>query len=229
MIKKQIIVNGAGGRMGLEIVQLLKDHPGAELLAGANKANGKIFEKGLDEKMSAVVIDFSSPEGMIHALSWSEKNRVPFVSGTTGISKKDEESLKRAAGNIPVLWSPNMSIGVNLFLRIIESLGLNLKSFDLQLEEYHHSKKKDSPSGTAKLLQAALEKEADREMPPVLVGRGGGIVGIHKLWLMAEDEVLTVEHTAINRKVFARGAIEAAIWLASQEPGLFSMKDMLCA
>ncbi len=164
---------------------------------------------------------------MRKALKWCVKNKIPFVSGTTGITAVDKKLLKSAAKKIPVLWSPNMSVGINLFLKVISALGSNLSKFDLQIEEAHHAKKKDSPSGTAKILQESAEHVAKRKLPPVLATRGGGIIGVHKLQLMDEEEILTIEHTALQRSVFAKGAISAAIWLSKRKAGFYNMQDVL--
>lgn len=217
--KLQVALQGQNGRMGEEISKLLKSH------GQAQKVEGKIYD--LNPKKINVLIDFSSPKGMYEALEWCIENKIPFLSGTTGLLPKDEARLKSASKKIPVLWSPNMSFGVNLFLKIIQTLGKNLNQFDLQIEEAHHIKKKDSPSGTAKILQNEVERVAGINLPKILVSRGGGIIGVHKLHLMAEEEVLTIEHTALNRAVFARGAIAAAIWLQNKPAGAYTMQDVL--
>jgi 4-hydroxy-tetrahydrodipicolinate reductase len=120
-----------------------------------------------------------------------------------------------------------MSIGINLFLKAIESLGQVAKTYDWQIEEFHHKRKKDSPSGTAKWLQQSAEKAKGEKLPAVMAGRGGGIYGIHKLWLMGEEETLTIEHTALSRALFARGALTAAKWIQAKRPGFYSLQDVL--
>jgi 4-hydroxy-tetrahydrodipicolinate reductase len=119
-----------------------------------------------------------------------------------------------------------MSLGVAALAKAIQSLE-TLKNFDFQVEEFHHSKKKDSPSGTAIFLQSKLEKTVGKKCPHPLSIRGGGIFGVHKIYAMSENEVLCFEHTALNRKLFADGAVTAAIWISSQKKGLYDIQDLI--
>ena len=217
--KIKILIQGRSGKMGGEIEKLLSHHKHAQV---CDLELNQATKKDVD-----VVIDFSSPAGMRASLKWCVKMKVPFVSGTTGIYSADLKSLKAAGKKTPVLWSPNMSVGINLFLKLIQSLGKIVSHYDLQIEEAHHSRKKDSPSGTAKILQAEVERVGKIKLPSVLSTRGGGIIGIHKLHLMDEEEILTIEHTALQRSVFAKGAIAAAIWLSKKQPGFYNMQDVL--
>ncbi|MNT06765.1 4-hydroxy-tetrahydrodipicolinate reductase [compost metagenome] len=102
-----------------------------------------------------------------------------------------------------------------------------IQGFDYQIEEFHHNKKKDKPSGTAISLQENLEKAVGRKLPEPLAIRGGGIYGVHKIYAMSDEEVLMFEHSALNRAVFAKGAVEAAMFLAIQTPGLSAIRDAL--
>ncbi len=214
--------------MGQELINLLQSHDKAEFAFGLNRqVSAPTKAQSADLKKSPpVVIDFSLPEAFSEVLSLCIKHQWPLVSGTTGLNNKDAQAMKQMSQQIPILWAPNMSVGVNLFLSVIETIGEKFKNYDLILEDKHHSRKKDSPSGTAKLLQAAVQKASGRA-PEVQSVRGGGIVGIHKLWLMGEEETLTIEHSATRRAVFARGAIEAALWLKVQHPGLYTFQDFL--
>ena len=119
-----------------------------------------------------------------------------------------------------------MSLGVAVLNQALE-LCSQLEGFDFQIEEFHHKRKKDNPSGTAITLQENLEKATERKLPPPIGMRGGGLFGIHKVWAFSEEEALLFEHQALNRAVFARGALKAARWLSQQEPGLYGMKDVL--
>ncbi|WP_374029484.1 4-hydroxy-tetrahydrodipicolinate reductase [Bdellovibrio bacteriovorus] len=125
-----------------------------------------------------------------------------------------------------MLWSSNMSLGVAVLNEALKSLSA-ISHFDFQIEELHHNKKKDKPSGTAITLQENLEKAVGRELPEALAIRGGGIFGVHKIYAMSDEEVLTFEHTALNRTVFAKGAVQAAEWLVKQKPGLYQIRDVL--
>ncbi|OFZ13785.1 MAG: 4-hydroxy-tetrahydrodipicolinate reductase [Bdellovibrionales bacterium RBG_16_40_8] len=219
MIKAHIIVNGRNGRMGREIINLLSRSIDAKLHSGT--ALAKIKPTKL-----AVAIDFSSAQGLRSVAAWCVKKNVPLVSGTTGLSDKDMKILKKASKKIPILWSPNMSPGINIILHMIDIIGAKANSYDIQIEEFHHTQKKDSPSGTAKMLQKAFIKNTNKVLPPILSGRGGGIVGNHKIWFMADQEIFTIEHTALNRSIFAKGAIIAATWLRRQPPGFYEFRDI---
>lgn len=229
MPKIKVILVGATGKMGHEIISLLSNDSRAKLLSGVMNDNKSELRAPKKKMTNCVLIDFSSPAGFSMALKYCCNNRIPFVSGTTGLKAKHYSELKKASRKIPVLWAPNMSLGVNLLFNLIEKAGHTFASFDMQIEESHHKHKKDAPSGTAIALQKKVELAAQKKLPPILSTRGGGVVGLHKLKIMGEEEVLTIEHEALNRKVFARGAIEAAIWLAGKRKGLYEMKDFINA
>lgn len=229
----KIGVFGAGGRMGQEILQLWKQAFGRPMaLAVGSEVSKDLAEvvcKDLtDERVQEVDvwIEFTSPQGLKKILEHCVLNNKPLVSGTTGLTKENQRSLKVAAKKIPLLWSPNMSIGINVLLKALKSLrGIN--GFDFQIEEVHHRYKKDKPSGTALLIQEELQKVIARKPAETLALRGGGIYGIHKVWAMADEEFLVFEHQALGRKVFAKGAIDAALWVYTKAPGFYSMQDLL--
>ncbi|WP_413289526.1 4-hydroxy-tetrahydrodipicolinate reductase [Bdellovibrio sp. HCB337] len=234
-MKKKLKVGlvGASGRMGQEIAEILKTKNNFELhLAVCRQASLAEFAYTRqtpscpEAKEVDVWIDFSSPEGLGKLLSVATKNQTPVVSGTTGLSSADQAALKKASAKIPVLWASNMSLGVAVVMEALEVFS-RIRQFDFQIEEFHHNRKKDKPSGTAKSLQEKLEKVVGRELPEPLSIRGGGIFGVHKVHAMAEEEHIVFEHMALNRAVFARGAVEAAQWLCSKKKGFYSMRDVL--
>lgn len=234
-MKKKLKVGlvGASGRMGQEIAEILKTKNNFELyLAVCRKASLAEFTytrqtpQCAEAKEVDIWIDFSGPEVLSKLLSVAVKNQTPVVSGTTGLGASDQTALKRAAGKIPILWASNMSLGVAVVMEALEVFS-RIRQFDFQIEEFHHNRKKDQPSGTAKSLQEKLEKVVGRKLPEPVSIRGGGIFGIHKVHAMAEEEHIVFEHTALNRAVFARGAVEAAQWLCSQKKGFYSMRDVL--
>jgi 4-hydroxy-tetrahydrodipicolinate reductase len=227
MAKTGIIVHGGSGRMGQEIIALIEKSSQFSLVGVVDQKSKGQALKDMRPPKGSVLVDFSSPAGMVEAAKWCAAKKIAMVSGTTGGSKSDHKELLLASAKTAVLYSPNMSIGINIFLKIIDNLSTALKKFDLQIEEYHHSKKVDSPSGTAKILQEATEKAAGVKLPPIMSGRGGGIVGQHKLMIMGEEETLSIEHVALQRQVFARGALAAAAWVVKQKPGQYQMKDFL--
>lgn len=219
---KQIRVGivGVSGRMGAEILALAGQD--SVFKPVAIPRNWSIKPEEID-----VVIEFSSPEGLSSTLKWCVKNRKALVSGTTGIGgTASERQLKSAALKIPVLYSANMSLGIAVLSSMLERFQV-LKDWDFQINEVHHNQKKDRPSGTALLLQKKLESTLGTRLPPAQSLRGGGVPGIHQVWAMGPEEVLTLEHTAFNRKVFARGALRAALWLFDkQDPGLYDLSDL---
>ena len=172
------------------------------------------------------VIDFSTPEVFINALNWCKQNKKPFVSGTTGLSSTEEKELQGASANIPVLWSPNMSLGIACFNEWLKKNAANNKKLDIQISETHHRFKKDAPSGTALLLQKTLESQ-NIQSPKPHSTRGGGVHGMHKVSFMGLNEMLSIEHIAQDRKVFARGALNASLWILHQKPGFYQIKDCL--
>lgn len=224
----RIAVMGAQGRMGREIQAIIESTENL-LLAAAVDRNNTSGPRSIDQlnpQNVDIVIDFTLPEAFDQTLNWCVDNSVALVSGTTGLSKSQLDRLKDVSQKVAILWAPNMSLGVAIVNEILKTFK-SLPDFDYQVEEFHHNKKKDKPSGTALLLQKTLEETLGRELPEALSGRGGGIFGIHKVWAMSDEEVITVEHTALNRSVFARGAVQAAQWLVSQPPGQYSIGNVL--
>lgn len=221
MKKVRVGVIGAQGRMGQEICRLLGEARNMRLAAeiGRDRGRGEVGEVD-------VWIDFSSPEALAEHLKFALKNGQAYVCGTTGLSAAQTKLLKSAAKKIPVLWSSNMSLGVTVLNEALKVFAA-LKAFDFQIEEIHHNRKKDKPSGTALTLQQNLEKAVGRSLPAPLSIRGGGVFGVHKILAMSDEEVISFEHAALNRTVFARGAVKAAAWIAGRQPGFYSMSDCL--
>lgn len=229
---------GATGRMGLEIAGLIghgvtvAGHRIELVDAIAQSQRIRSLEGIPVRPLSAepreplhVWIDFSRPEATLDLLASSSE---PIAIGTTGFTPAQREAIAAESTRRPILLAPNMSPGVALLLKLIKQLPSSSPSqFDAAITEEHHSKKKDSPSGTALLLASALEERGFRRPEPLAV-RAGGTRGIHTIVLAGEEERLELRHEALDRKVFARGALLAAIFLAKQDrPGLFSMEDAL--
>lgn len=220
----KFIITGSSGRMGQSLVRILK------------KNNQKVVELNRESDLSqisvenkTIIIDFSSPEYFDKILSWSLENKVPFVSGTTGLSDKQFNELNKVSASIPVLWAPNMSMGVAFVNRLISSFSELSDDFDFQVEEIHHRHKVDKPSGTGILLQDTLKNAVKKELPEVVSVRGGGVYGVHKIWAFSDEETISIEHQALNRDVFASGAIKCANWLISKKPGSYRINDVLGA
>ena len=192
---------------------------------------------------SDVVIDFSNPLALDGILEYCLKTKTPVVLATTGYNDEEMEKIHEAAKQIPVFLSFNMSLGVNILLKLVKEAAKNLANFDIEIIEKHHNKKVDSPSGTAVMIANAVKEI--REQSEFIYGRhgrtgkrqqnevgihavrGGTIVGEHSAIFAGNDEILEINHSARSKNVFAEGAIAAAKYLVNQEPGFYNMDDML--
>lgn len=195
-----------------------------------------------------VVIDFSGPDGLIAALDYCIAHKAALVTGTTGIDASLQTRLDQAAQRIPLLHAANFSLGVAVLKRLLRQAAAALPDWDLEIIEAHHGRKEDAPSGTALALGNAaaetrgtsLAKDAVyvREGRPgarrsgsigFAVVRGGDVVGEHTALLLGQGERVELSHRATDRSIFARGALEAAAWLATRKPGSYDIDDMLQA
>ncbi len=195
-----------------------------------------------------VAIDFSSPASTIALLKGASVHKTALVIGTTGMGKDGEEAVREAAKFVPVVFAANYSVGVNLLLELVEKAAavLNAHQFDAEIVEAHHKHKKDAPSGTALMLANALAKGREvnlqevacwgregltGERPEGQIGihavRGGDVVGDHTVSFLGEGERVMISHLATSRRTFAEGAVRAAIWAATQPPGLYTMRHVL--
>ena len=231
---KNLAIIGASGRMGAELIALANEFQ-FSVTQGVGRSRLSVNDVTLTDHVSKldaskvdVVIDFSLSELTDDVIKWCIANKKPLISGVTGITSAQKSAFTDAGKIIPALWAPNMSLGVAVLAKMLEQLR-NLKGFEFQIEELHHKRKKDKPSGTALFLQEKMEQAIGEEAPMPLAIRGGGIFGIHRVWAMGEEETITLEHSALNRRVFARGALRAAQWLLSQKPGLYTLEDTLTA
>ena len=197
---------------------------------------------------SDIVIDFTHASTVAaHAAAFAAA-RTPWVLGTTGYSAQDAAAIAAAAQSIPVIAAPNFCTGVNLLLLLSERLGAALPAprYDAEILEMHHRQKVDAPSGTALALGRAVAAGRGVALEDVMVTsrsghtgprgeneigfatlRGGQIVGSHTVLFTAGDEQITLTHHAFDRRVFASGAVRAALWLRHQPPGLYTMRDLL--
>jgi 4-hydroxy-tetrahydrodipicolinate reductase len=231
--KIEVVLVGASGRMGSAIgVEISLNKKFSPFLAitrskpldGFLHSSPQITTTQIEN--ADVVIDFSLPELTVEVANVCAKAGVPLVSGVTGQSNEGRAALQKASKKIPVMWAANMSIGINMFLILIEQLG-PISNWDFHLHEIHHNQKKDAPSGTAKVLHAKLTEVVGKKLPDATSTRGGGVFGDHTLLALSDSEVLKIEHRALNRQVFAQGALKAAKWILDKKPGLYSMGDVL--
>ena len=174
------------------------------------------------------VVDFSAPEATVRYAAACGRAKVPFISGTTGLSSGQRAQVVAAAKRIPVFLAPNFSRGVNLLMHLAAETARQLPGYDAAIIEIHHKTKKDAPSGTAlRLAQAVMEARGTGERVPTVSLRLGGVVGDHELRFVGSFERLELIHRAESRDVFARGALEAALWSAKKKPGLYGMLDLM--
>ena len=242
-----IAVSGALGRMGREVTAAVQADARAALAGAFDREEAQARDAAL--AAAEVVIDFSSAAGSAALAERVAAAGAPaLVVGTTGLSDADEAALARAAARAAVLRSGNFSLGVNLLLGLVERAARALPAADWDVEvcEAHHRRKVDAPSGTALMLgeaaargrgvdlAAVAERARDGITGPRPAGtiglsvvRGGGIVGEHAVLFAAEDEIVTLSHSARDRRLFARGAVAAALWVAGRPPGLYDMQDVL--
>lgn len=262
----KVIIAGAAGRMGCRLVSLVRDST-ALMLAGALEGTGHpalgedagefagsghagipitddlpaLMERG------EVVIDFSSPAATLEHMRTIAHHRRAIVIGTTGFSAPELEELKSLAHQIPCVFSPNMSVGINLICKVIGEMARTLgDDYDIEVIEAHHRLKKDAPSGTALKIAEVLAHSVSRDLNQVgvyarkgLIGertkgeigiqtiRAGDIVGDHTVLFGGMGERIEITHRASSRDTFARGALRAASWVVRRPAGLYDMMDVL--
>ncbi len=259
------VVTGAAGRMGKRIIGIINDTQGIAL-AGAVERQGHPFvgkniselglagkditlASGIEDVMDSgdVVIDFTTPDTSIKNLETAAAHKKAIVIGTTGFSTAQRSQIKELAHKTRCLLAPNMSVGVNLLLKILPKIAKTLgDDYDIEIIEAHHHLKKDAPSGTAmriaEVIASAMERdlekvavyerkgitgERDRHEIGIQTIRAGDIVGDHTVMFGGLGERIEITHRAHSRDTFARGAVKAALWLVKQKNGLYDMHDVL--
>ncbi len=218
----KVVVAGLTGRMGQEVLRVAPQHA-CQVIGGLSRTQSSLA--ALSERPD-LVIDFSLPEFTPQVLRECLSHKLALVSGVTGYSTEELQVLRQASQEIPLLWSANMSLGIQIMLRALEALR-GTEGYDLAMEEIHHNQKRDAPSGTAKLIRDETEKRTGRRIEQIHSLRGGGVVGVHRVLALGPNETLTFEHAAQDRGVFASGACRAAQWLVQQKPGFYSLGDLL--
>lgn len=220
----KICVSGSEGKMGSRIIDIAKEDPELEIVAG--------FDVDGDAQSGIAacecLIDFTVPKATMEHLALCEKLNKPVVIGTTGLSEEDKAKIKEASNNIPVAISPNMSVGVNLLFKLIGEASKVLgEDYEVNIVEAHHAEKKDAPSGTAKEMAKIVKSaKGDIEVPIDSV-REGEIVGEHTITFESDVDLIEITHSAKTRDIFVKGALKAAKFIAGKKSGLFTMKDVL--
>ena len=226
---------GSTGKMGVAIRQLLKsDSDFSAFVEVCSKPTGDFDSSYSDlKKVPAntlkqvdVWIDFSRPEGLMDLLPVLQQTKKPLISGTTGFEGNQFSKVEATSKKNPIFWASNMSVGLWTVRQAIKALS-TISHFDFALEEIHHTQKKDNPSGTAVTLHKDLEKAVGKKIPAAVGHRLGGVFGIHTITAASQSEMIKLEHNALNRTVFAEGALKAAKWIVKQPAGLYSMDDLM--
>ncbi len=222
----KIAVCGASGRTGSRVAALAAVDPRFHLLARIERPQASAFEDEVGA--CGAVIDFTTPESCVKFAAACGRAKVPFVTGTTGLTDVQRAQVAAAARKTAVFMAPNFSRGVTLLLHLASVASRHLSDYDAAILETHHKLKKDAPSGTAlRLAQAVAEgRRSDNTVPTASI-RVGGVVGDHSLVLAGPFERLTLSHCAQSRDAFALGALEAALWTARKRPGLYDMLDLM--
>ncbi len=191
------------------------------------------FSLGTEVSQADLVVDFSRPDGALAALAECVNHRVPLVTGTTGLGEDWRTARDAAASQLPILEAPNMSLGINLAYVLLESAAASIGAeADIDIIETHHVHKVDAPSGTAlrmgEVIANALPEGVDgAEKVRYHSLRAGDIPGEHRVKFSLAGEQVEIGHLALNRLIFARGALHAAKWLLGASPGVYSMRDVL--
>jgi len=221
----KIAINGACGRMGRTVARLAKE-AGIDVSASIDVLEEPGVTRTLESRADAL-IDFSMPEASLARLKECVATKTPAVICTTGFSEPQKAEIAKAAKKIGVVFSSNTSLGVNLLFKIVPEVARMLgKEYDMDIVETHHRFKKDAPSGTAKTLAERMEAATGRKVS-VHALRSGDVVGDHRVVFGALGDSIEIIHRASSRDIFAKGALEAATWVAKAKPGLYSMLDVL--
>lgn len=248
---KQIILSGCNGKMGHVISDIVMGRDDCTIVAGFDLNTQRQYDYPVYTKPSEytgsgdVIIDFSHPSLLTSLLDYAEEKKIPIVLATTGYSKAQLEEIHAAAQRLPVFFSANMSLGINLMVELAKKAASVLGgSFDIEIIEKHHNQKIDAPSGTALMIADGVSgvlsekpqyvydrhsqrKKRDKNEIGIHAIRGGTIVGEHDIMFAGRDEILTISHTAMSKEVFASGAVNAAVFMCGKAPGLYNMKDMV--
>ena len=247
-----ILLNGICGHMGREVVKLCADgYRSIELAMGVDPNSDGSESVAVYSSFSEIpsaaqvdcIVDFSHHSCIGALLDFAVTNGIPTVVATTGHTEDELEAIRSAAQRIPVFFSANMSLGVNVLISAVKHVAKSLYGFDIEIIEKHHNKKVDSPSGTALMLADAVKSELpekyyvygregivgarDKNEVGIHAIRGGNIVGEHQVIFAGENETLTFTHQATDRGVFAIGAVNAAIYICGKNAGIYNMDNLI--
>jgi 4-hydroxy-tetrahydrodipicolinate reductase len=247
-----VLLSGCNGKMGQVITRLSDNFDGLKIAAGFDINNNisnpyPVFTSldDCDVKVD-VIIDFSNPKAFSALTAYAKEKRIALVVATTGLSTEQTDMLKSdLSQRIPVFFSANMSLGVNLLIDLVKKAAKVLEGhFDIEIVEKHHNQKIDAPSGTALAIADAINdtldekceytydrhsrrKKRSKQEIGIHAVRGGTIVGDHSVIFAGNDEIIEINHTANSKEIFGVGALKAALFLSSKAPGLYSMTDLI--
>ncbi len=246
-------MSGCNGKMGQVITRLASENDQLNIAAGCdlntNINNSYPVFKNIQEcdVNVDVIIDFSNPAALENILEYAISKKIPVVMATTGLSQQQIKMLHSASAQIPVFFSANMSLGVNLLIELVKKAAKVLEqNFDIEIIEKHHNQKIDAPSGTALSIADEINSVLDQKHEYVYdrhssmkkrskteIGihamRGGTIVGDHSVIFAGNDEIIEISHTATSKEIFAVGALRAAKFIHDKTPGLYNMNDLIAA
>lgn len=249
----RIIMNGCNGKMGRVITRLVEEDAECQIVAGfdINDSFENTYPVFSDPEEfmgeADVVIDFSHPSCLDALLSYCKRRNLPVIIATTGLSAEQKEKMQEVSNEIPVFFSANMSLGINLLISLAKKATKLLEgNFDIEIVERHHNQKIDAPSGTALAIADAIDETLSypaeyvydrhsvrRKRKPTEIGihavRGGTIVGDHEVIFAGNDEVIELKHSAYSKEVFAVGAIKAAKYMKAKGAGMYDMNDLISA
>lgn len=247
-----IILTGCNGKMGDAVTACIAEKSDIKIVAGIDindsvSRSYPVFKSFdcLDGIKADAVIDFSNPSVFDSMISWCKSNSVPAVICTTGLSQEQKDAITLASETVPVFYSANMSLGVNILIELAKTAAKILgDDFDIEIVEQHHNRKIDAPSGTALMIADAIKGElkgdtryeydrhSKRERRSkneigIHAVRGGTIVGEHEVIFAGNDEILKISHSARSKALFASGAVNAAKFIAEKEAGIYDMSDII--
>ena len=247
----KVLLNGCLGKMGQAVEACINSRDDVLITAGVDIAEGNrsypIHTCFVDvEEQADVIIDFSNPLVLEDMLAYATEHQTPVIICTTGLSDAQVQKVKDTAKLIPVFYSGNMSLGINVLIELSKMAARVLSdSFDIEILEKHHNLKLDAPSGTAIMIADAISEEKqdaqyvydrhayrkkrDKNEVGIHSVRGGTIVGEHEVIFAGHDEVLSIKHTAQSKGVFASGAVNAAVFIKDKPAGMYDMSDLLRA
>lgn len=249
MIK--LIISGCNGKMGGVVTSIVRDREDIETVCGFDvnlemKYGYPVYDNFGDFKEKAdVIIDFSHPDMLTKLLDYATSTKTPIVVATTGLTDEQKEQMKKASEVVPVFFSANMSLGVNLLIELAQkATKLLADNFDIEIIEKHHNQKIDAPSGTALAIadsinntlnerkeyvydRHAVRKKRTKNEIGIHAVRGGTIVGEHSVIFAGKDEIIELKHEAMSKEIFAVGAVAAAKYIVGKQPKMYNMQDLV--